>query len=200
MKLLFVLCFGYWHCFAQLPKDSDSANFIVMRNHEEIGTLTVERQIEGNNTSYSLFSSVQLKALVNVQIHETIVSEFNANELTTALHKRVINGFHSADKVVTKSGKDYVCDDEILPHLGSSIQSSVLLLYFHEPKTVSRIFSESFAEMVTLRNLGEGIYSLKLPNDSTTDYYYENGMLVKVNAHTRWGIITFQRETPLASR
>lgn len=199
MKLLFAL---FLLCatktFGQTFTQNDSAEFIVLRNQEEVGSLTITRTTEGKNKTYLLNSTVHIKALVNVHVHETIMSEYESLVLTSALHKREINGFNSDDKVVVKSGDSYVCDDETLHHLGSQIKSSVLMLYFHEPKNIDKVYSESFGEIVPVTRLSENIYSLKLPNQTTTDYFYENGVLVRVNAHTRWGRITFQRDTTMA--
>ncbi len=79
-------------------------------------------------------------------------------------------------------------------------KNTVLSLYFLEPVTISTLYSESFMEMVSIKELKPGVYRLTQPNQHVTDYHYENGALMKVVAQTKWGVITFQCVIPLAAK
>jgi hypothetical protein len=200
MKILFAVCFIYFHSGFAQPGQPIQAEFIVLRNNEEVGTLIVYQMQEGITTTYTLTSTVRIQALLTLHIRENIINEFENGVLISSMHTREINDFNSIDRVVTKSGEDYVCRDETLSHLSSPIRFSIVSLYFHEPRNLYEIYSESFREMISMEKIKPGSYSLLLPNQNRTEYHYENGILIKVDAHTKWGLVTFQRVTPIASR
>jgi hypothetical protein len=200
MKLLFAVCFFSFYSGFTQSGQSIQAEFIVLRNEQEVGTLMVNQMQDGITTTYTLTSTVRIQALLTLHIRESIVNEFENDVLISSIHTREINDFNSIDRVVIRSGDQYVCKDETLTHLDSPITFSIVSLYFQEPRNRKEIYSESFREIISLDLIKPGSYSLRLPNQNITAYHYENGILMRVEAHTKWGLVTFQRVTPMASR
>ena len=200
MKLMLVLCFLLSCITFIYAQETHHANYKVFRNEEEVGTLSVQRVTTPASTTYSLNSSVVIKTLIAIHIKEIIENKFEQDVLINSLHSREINDFKSINKKLEKSGGQYLSDAEALPHLGSNITNSVLSLYFQEPVKINTLYSESFMEMVSIHELKPGVYRLTQPNQNATDYHYVNGALTKVEAHTKWGVITFQCVSPLAAK
>jgi len=200
MKKVLALCFLLLQFIFSHAQETHHANYKVFRNEEEVGTITVQRVSGATGTTYSLNSSVTIKTLIAIHIKEIIVNQFEQGVLINSVHNREINDFKSINKELVKSGERYLLDGETLPHLGGKIANSVLTLYFQEPVKDNFIYSESFMEMVTIKELKPGVYRLTQPNKNVTDYYYVSGALTKVEAHTKWGVITFQCVIPLAAK
>lgn len=192
--LLFLFSYGWLYA-----QDVEQLNYKVLRNQEEVGALAVSKSFTSGGVLYSLTSSVKINALITFHIRESIADEYENNQLIHSRHIREINDYTSVDRVLVKSGNQYYCEAEALPHLGNSIMHSILSLYFQEPLHYRQIYSESFQQLVSIDKIKPGVYRLTLPNQKITDYYYENGWLWKVEGHTKWGIVTFLRDLPLTA-
>jgi hypothetical protein len=66
-------------------------------------------------------------------------------------------------------------------------------LYFKEPKGVTSVFSNMYAEKLQLKPMGGGKYQLITPDKKNSYYYYQNGKLVTVEADTPVGKVLSQR-------
>jgi hypothetical protein len=66
-------------------------------------------------------------------------------------------------------------------------------LYFKEPKGVTSVFSNMYAEKLELKPMGGGKYQLITPDKKNSYYSYQNGKLVTVEADTPVGKVLSTR-------
>jgi hypothetical protein len=195
--LLLLFFFNYGISFSQ---DILHLDFVVLRNHEIVGTLRATKSILPKKTTYSLTSFVKINALFTLNIKETIHAEYANRVLTSSHHLREINDFKSTEKQLLRVNNEYQFEGKPHAELSDEINASVLTLYFEEPIHQTKIYTESHVKIITMKQMIPGVYTLTLPNKTTAEYHYDNGTLTKVDAYTKWGLITFKRVTPYASK
>lgn len=195
--LLLLFFFNYGLSFSQ---DILHLDFVVLRNHEIVGTLRATQSILPQKTTYSLTSFVKIKALFTLNIKESIHAEYVNRVLISSHHLREINDFKSTEKQLDRVDNKYLFEGTPLAELSNEINASVLTLYFNEPIHQTKIYTESLVKIISMKQLIPGVYTLTLPNKTTAEYHYDNGTLTKVDAYTKWGLITFKRVTPYASK
>lgn len=66
-------------------------------------------------------------------------------------------------------------------------------LYFNEPKGITSVFSNMYAEKLELKAMGAGKYQLITPDKKNSYYTYQNGKLITVEADTPVGKVLSKR-------
>lgn len=69
----------------------------------------------------------------------------------------------------------------------------VVDLYFKEPTEITRVFSNMYAQTLTLKRMGNGIYKLITPGNSNSLYTYRNGELISIEVDTPVGKVFSRR-------
>lgn len=77
--------------------------------------------------------------------------------------------------------------------LAEVITTCVADLYFREPKGLNKVYSNMFAEFVSLKALGKGKYQLTTPDKKTSYFTYENDRLVMMEVETPVGTVITKR-------
>ncbi|HSK14202.1 MAG TPA: DUF6134 family protein, partial [Phnomibacter sp.] len=67
-------------------------------------------------------------------------------------------------------------------------------LYFQEPVGRSELYSEGHKRMIPIRDLGNGIYKITMPDGNTNLFYYRGGQLERIVAHTSFGEVVFVKK------
>ena len=70
----------------------------------------------------------------------------------------------------------------------------VVDLYFEEPKGLTKLFSNMYADFMTVKASGNGRYEVKSPDKKTTYYTYKNGQLMTIEAETPAGSVISKRQ------
>ena len=66
-------------------------------------------------------------------------------------------------------------------------------LFFKEPKGMTKIYSNMYAEMLSLKSLGTGRYEVQTPDGKNTVYSYTNGKLMQMDSSTPVGAVVTKR-------
>lgn len=74
-----------------------------------------------------------------------------------------------------------------------AITMCVADLYFREPKGLTKIYSNMYAEFVALKSLGKGKYQLTTPDKKNSFFSYENEKLVMMEVETPVGKVVTKR-------
>jgi len=69
----------------------------------------------------------------------------------------------------------------------------VIDLYFKEPLGVTHVFSNMYAQMLTLKRMDKGQYQLITPENNNSIYSYRNGILISIEVDTPVGKVISKR-------
>lgn len=177
------------------PEPTVKQQFKVVHDNRTIGLLSTSLIRSGTRTTYLLHSTATLNLIFKLTVTERISDAFEQGILVKSVQQRTVNGrvksHHTLDRVeghyrlVNTEQQETTCPE--------SITASVVELYYREPVQGERIYSEGFQQLIPIRQLEQGVYCLELPNGNVSTYYYENGVLQKVESRTAWGTILFIR-------
>ena len=62
----------------------------------------------------------------------------------------------------------------------------MLNLYFQEPTPGTKIYSDSFQQLLQVERIGEGAYKIKLPDGNSCSYYYHDGRCTNIKIDHRF--------------
>jgi len=185
-----------WLCLSSFLKDPDGTShlqLVVVHNGDSVGTLLIEQNIQGSQTTYTLTSQVSVDFLFGFLVEEQIVDVFQEGVLVRSSHQRHVNGVLKANHALTRKGEDYhvVDEDNRLRQLHGDILATVVSIYFHEPQQTTWVYSQNYRKLLQMEKAGEGCYRIQLPNGTTSRYRYQSGTLSEVETNTYVGTLKF---------
>jgi hypothetical protein len=172
--------------------------FNVVFKDKNIGTIHAVKEVVGTKVSSDLKTNTDAKVLmmsIHVESEVTAVKENgvlvqgtayrHANRGSDDVHAKVTK---VADKTyqAVKNGKTTKIENKV-------IDVCVVDLYHQEPKGLSAIFSNMYADFLTVKALGAGKYQVTTPDNKDTFYSYQNGQLVLVESNTPLGKVVCKR-------
>ncbi len=172
--------------------------FEVSFNGKKIGIVKAIEEKTGTKSVKNLKTETDTKILV-VSVHvESEVKVVKENDLliegTAYRHaNRGAEDVHAHVKKIgsktyqrERNGKTSKIENE-------DITVCMVDLYFKEPKGVSFVFSNMYAEKLELKAMGGGKYQLITPDKKNSYYTYQNGKLLTVEADTPVGKVLSKR-------
>lgn len=188
--LKFVVCL-FWSVFFYTSHAQTNIYDIIFKK-DTIGILKVSKNIIDNKISFNYHLDVQVKLLVNIHLKYDLKAVYNQEQLIYANVDNTVNDkqHHSSDiqwkdpyyLINSKNKKYHKIEDKIT--------YSGVKLFFEEPSTVKKVFSEHSAQYGELARIGENYYELTLHNGKKNQYLYKKGILVKANINNSF--IQFQ--------
>ncbi len=114
-----------------------------------------------------------------------MVVEENAFEngiLTSGFIYRVVNNKVQNNILTELRGNKYLLaiDDEKQWLNLSPVKYSTLDMYFHEPVNIQFVYTNMFQKVLPIVKAGDQVYKLKLPDGSTNEFQYANGVCHKM--------------------
>lgn len=176
--------------------ETETIKFEVILNNNKIGKLVLEESKKDSINSYTLTSAVKLKFPISIKIEEKISERYKNKKLISSQHFRIVNGNYQANNHLIFTKNQYKTIDSLSNKTGiikTAINWSVLLVYFNEPKKVSKLYSHNYRKMLKISTKGNQIYHLHLPNGKVSKFYYKNNKLLKVEASAVYGTLKFNR-------
>ncbi|MCW3461980.1 DUF6134 family protein [Chitinophaga nivalis] len=174
-----------------LPSQAQTNTFEVRIANHAVGTIEASRKINGAAKNIVIKTRIQT---ILAKITSDINNEYHNNVLSVSKSSR-ISGKSGEDKQTTthRNGKDYtiVLNGNRSVISDAVIEECVADLYFAEPKSVSRVFSEAQGRFLALKAVGNGQYELVMPEGKKNIYKYENGTLVQVEVNHTFGKALF---------
>ncbi|HSN61051.1 MAG TPA: DUF6134 family protein [Ferruginibacter sp.] len=153
-----------------------------MKGADNIGWLKLEKNMEGNRSSFVLTSEVKTRIifLINVSSKETAI--FENGQLLFSSQFRKANGSTKLNKQTKLVGDKYEVVEnggkESLDH--SFIGINLLSLYFREPKDIDQVYSDNHECFIKIIKTNDGGYKVKLPDGNSNCYYYKDGICTKI--------------------
>lgn len=193
--LFIVISFISFHGIAQKTE----VLFNVFLKDENIGQI---KAIE-TNTGSTIIRDIQSATDARIfafSIHvESDTKITKGNEIMTEgiAYRHANRGpedVHATTKRV--SNRKYECtrNDKKTFLENTEITFCVADLYFKEPKGMSKIYSNMWAKMVAVKNLGNGIYQVTAPDNKKSLYTYKNSKLTTIELDTPAGKVISKRK------
>lgn len=190
-----------WLLFLLLPGDqtnTETITYTVYFSGSDIGKITATKKTLGNTEHYSVFSDVEYNSWLYDHQRTTNVTGVMVNGQLAESHSKVTEyGDTEVDAKTKRKGSSYTgtSHDGSSKTISGPIDFISIMLYFKEPKGVSRIYSESHLDYCKVRPLGDGVYEYETPEGKTNDYKYENGKLVEVKIYRTLVNLTIERSS-----
>jgi len=180
ITLLFLFIILSIHC------NSQTMNYKITSKETTIGNLSVKRTADNNTVQIEVLSEIEVKLFITIDIKYKLNSTYKNNELFFSSVTTYVN-----DKVnsitTTKKNEEYysVTKDEHSTKYLNEIKISDALLYFVEPKGMTKLFSEFDGISKSIKKIGKNKYQIRNPkNGNVGEYQYKNGILQSsINYH-----------------
>lgn len=172
--------------------------FEVSFNGKKIGIVKAIEEKTGTKSVKNLKTETDTKILV-VSVHvESEVKVVKENDLliegTAYRHaNRGAEDVHAHVKKIANKTYQRERNGKTSKIQNEDITVCMVDLYFKEPKGVSFVFSNMYAEKLELKPMGSGKYQLITPDKKNSYYTYQNGKLVMVEADTPVGKVLSNR-------
>lgn len=180
--LCIVLTLSWLVAFPHLVASQTNIYDIISKK-DTLGILKVSKLKEGKTIIYNYHIDMKVKLLVNIHMKYTIEATYNANQLLYASVDNVVNGkpHHSSD--IKWMNTHYIINTKKSKQqkLSEMIKYSGIRLFFDEPLSINKVFSEYTGHNGSINKISTGIYELTLHSGKKNKYYYDNGELVKAN-------------------
>lgn len=166
------------------------AHYKVFKGGQVIGKMIASRSEENGAIEFVTESNVNIKALINISIENSIRSSFRNGILQDgAMHRKVNGKLKNASRITRQANGYNVTDvDGNIRKLAADITLSTACLMHTEPVDVKQIYSENFRKFVGLELVAPHKYALKLP-DGDNYYSYKNGICTEMEVPTTFATI-----------
>ena len=155
--------------------------FDVILMNKKIGEMNLQKLSSADGDRYVINSESEAKVL--------FVKE-NAKVSFDVLYKlgSLVKSLYTSDKkkenittIVEKTGGEYNISHNGNKHLlKDNISFSSVMLYFTEPKGITKVFVERIGEFLPLKNVAYGVYEYLQPDGTKSIYRYSKGILKEI--------------------
>jgi hypothetical protein len=172
--------------------------FRVSFKNKDIGTIHAVEQRSGTKSTKDLRTQTDTKVLMmSIHVESEVKSSHDngiliegtsyrhANRGTEDVHAHLVR---LPDKSYQreKNGKKSLIEKQ-------EITICVIDLFFREPKGIKTVFSNMYADFLTLKEISTGKYQLVTPDKKDSYYTYQSGKLISVESNTPLGKVISKR-------
>jgi hypothetical protein len=159
-------------------------SFTIFKKGKPIGYLNVEKSLQGNRTTYSVSSLVDVKFIKTFTAKGEEFYVFKHDTLIYSSIFRKINKKIKVDQVLTKDDRIYLIENKKkkVSTFSKVVTDNIVKLFFTEPKDLHFIFSDRYGKMIEIQKLSDHVYRLDMPNGSYSVFYYQNDVCVGIES------------------
>ncbi|WP_157638186.1 DUF6134 family protein [Flexithrix dorotheae] len=173
--------------FKYLPDENIKLEYDIIKGKNKIGELNATQKRIGDEMIYAIDSKVVISFLFELNIQFKYDSKFEKDYLTWSDFSNMTNDKERESTEITWEKHRYkVKTDKKESYLSKSqIAYTLSKMYFKEPVGKTMVFSERFAEYLTISEIEAHVYELTLPDGKKNIYTFENGICKEVKVdHT----------------
>ncbi len=195
IRMLFLFVFGV----VQLSvAQKTEVEFNVFFKDKNIGTMRAVEEKSGTKSVKDLRTKTDAKIMfIAIHVESEVKATHESGILISGTSYRHANrGANDVQARVTKTGyKLYQKERNGMKGKieGKEISTCVIDLFFREPKGIKTIFSNMYADFLTLKEISSGKYQLITPDSKDSYYTYKKGKLVTVESDTPVGKVISKR-------
>ena len=154
----------------------------VMRNGKVIGKIDVTENVVGTRRMLILTSAVKTGFVFAFTDNTYETAGYENGVLMYSTFHQNQTGSSVANKSTIFAGSLYKVTDNAVSTMVNfnRIPFGMLMLYFHVPDTISKVFSGNYQKMLDIKKEGDNRYRLSIPDGKYNYYTYKNGICSKV--------------------
>jgi hypothetical protein len=180
--------------FYSLTALTQTTNYDVFLGDKKVGSVVAVKSSSNGKFSYKTTFKIKIKVIKQYDVKSVTTAVYKNKVLLTSNVKTYDKGILEEEKNIVKSDSTYICIDcKNLPIVSHElIYSNVSKVYFEEPTTNQKVYTERYLGFGTMVSLGNHKYSYKMPNGDTNIYTYINGELESIKVDRMLYKLTFK--------
>jgi len=198
MKKNFFLLTGFLLVYNFTLAQKKEILFDVMFKEEKIGILRAQ-ETKSESTSLKVLTIETSTTFLFIPIH--VESEVSTTQKGGVLIKGTAYrnaSRKSSDVIATVTKIGFHLYQRELNGVKDKIKNQritfcVVDLYFKEPVKITRVFSNMYTQMLTMKRIDNGVYQLITPDNNNSLYTYWNGELISIEVDTPVGKVMTKR-------
>jgi len=157
----------------------------VMHGSKVVGRLDLYQKRTGDDVCLKMVSAVKMKFIFSIKVDCNEESYFQNGKLVSSHVLRKVNDKQKADRQTkaTADGYQTIAEGKCGKIDQKAINTNLMMLYCHEPANNSQVYSDNFQQFLKVKQTGEHIYRIDLPDGNYNYYSYTNGICSKVDIH-----------------
>lgn len=162
--------------------------YTINRNGEPVGSLTLKEIRNGDKISLRLQSNVKTSFLLTVEVTAQEEALYENGVLVSSSFYQKVNNNERANTKMQATGAAYKVTNKQQTTLLKNypITYNMICLYTVEPVHVRHVFMDKYQQFVPVEVLGAHHYKLTFPDGAYNEYYYKDGLCVKVKMNSNW--------------
>lgn len=172
-----------------LAVDAQELNFNIIRSSDTVGKLVIRKTTLKNGVKYQATSQASTRFVMEVLVNTFEESVFENGKLVYSFLKRNINHKETTCKETRFENQEYhlyAGGVQSPTPIREAIQFNVISLYFSEPLSLKKIYSDAYQQWVLLEKISKGHYKLLMPDKDYNEYFYQNGICTRVVLHHKF--------------
>ncbi len=167
-----------------LPQKTD-LKYNIKHGTTVIGSFNVSINTAENSSSITLESHVKTGFIISISVNIKEESIFKNGVFQYSRIFREINGTEKINKKCSAYGSGYIVVNKgrADTFCCTSIQYNLMNMYNSEPVGLNKVYSDNFQQFLAVSNNGAHEYRINLPDGTYQEYYYKNGLCIKVVMH-----------------
>jgi hypothetical protein len=194
-SFMLLLCFGLLQ--VALAQKSEIVYQVIFKG-AKIGTLHAVEEKADKKSIFDLSTKTDAKVLMmSVHVESEVKATFVDGLLISGTaYRHASRGSEDVQAHVIRStsngyqkernGKKGIIEN-------TKIIFCVVNLFFREPKGMNKIFSNMYADFLSVKQISPGKYQVTTPDNKNSYYTYQNGKLIKVESETPLGKVESNR-------
>ncbi|HLF65484.1 MAG TPA: DUF6134 family protein [Saprospiraceae bacterium] len=162
-----------------------SLEYTINRKGDIVGHIFFTQSSLADKTTLRLESNVKTWFIFTFFANALEEAVFENDIMIRSSIYRQLNGKEKVNKTTTLNGSNYIVQkgskQEVLNN--DPIRYTLLNMYVLEPKNISKVYSDNFQQLFDIQKVGDQHYKVNFPDRNYTEYFYKNGVCVKVHVH-----------------
>ena len=157
----------------------------IKRNGDIVGNIHFIQSITGSRTVLSMESEVNTRFIFNLKAKAKEEAIYDNGIMTWSSIFRKLNGTIKADKKTKAVGKSYTIYKGSKTETSNNypIRYNMLSVYLTEPLSIAKVYSDNFQQQIDIQKIADHHYKIKFPDGNYNEYFYTNGVCLKVEIH-----------------
>jgi hypothetical protein len=149
----------------------------------KIGEMRALKNETGTLTTYSIQTNISFKVFEDYDVNYQLSTSYKNNMMVETALKNIVNGKSENNVHLKWNGTKYVGhNDKKVISIQEKIFLSTARLYYYEPSSSSKVFSEKMVGFQPIKINKKNEYILHLHDGNKTKYTYQNGICTEVNS------------------
>lgn len=162
-----------------------TVKYNVLHSGKVVGHLDLYQKRNGESLYLKMVSEVKMRFIFSIKVDCNEESTFENGRLMRSHVLRNVNGKEKANRQTTATGDSYqtLAEGKNGTVNQKDISSNLMLLYTHEPADNAQVYSDNFQQFLKVKQTGNHVYRIDLPDGNYNYYSYTNGICSKVDIH-----------------